>query len=65
MNEFYCGSCGKMKPLESKVVRKGKRPVCKNCQSIAKQRRKKPKGFNKTSDLGPVSGILDGFLPFP
>jgi len=34
-DEFYCGACGKWKPLHEKVDRLGRRPKCNFCERRA------------------------------
>ena len=33
---FYCGACGKNKPLSEKVERSGKRATCQSCERKAR-----------------------------
>jgi len=36
--EFYCGSCGLMRPISSEVKRGAKRSVCKTCKQQIDER---------------------------
>lgn len=36
-DEFYCGACGKWKPLSERVDRPGKRPKCLGCEQRARK----------------------------
>jgi hypothetical protein len=38
MDDFYCGHCGRRRPLADKISRPGKRPACKTCDAKAKSR---------------------------
>lgn len=37
LDTFYCGGCGKWKPLGEKVERSGRRPKCRCCDQRARK----------------------------